>query len=36
MVNSEHNVAGIRATREAMKWVFDAKTKKGDVSPLYE
>ena len=34
MVNSEHNVAGIRATREAMKWVFDAK--KGDVSPLYE
>lgn len=34
MVNSEHNVAGVRATREAMKWAFDAK--KGDVSPLYE
>jgi len=34
IVNSEHNVAGIRATREAMKWMFDAK--KGDISPLYE
>ena len=34
MVNSEHHVAGIRATREAMKWIFDAKP--GDVSPLYE
>ena len=34
MANSEHNVAGIRATREAMKWIFDAKA--GDVSPLYE
>ena len=34
MVNSEHYVAGIRATREAMKWIFDAKP--GDVSPLYE
>ena len=34
MMNSEHHVAGIRATREAMKWIFDAKP--GDVSPLYE
>lgn len=34
VVNSEHNVAGIRATRETMKWLFDAK--EGDVSPLYE
>ena len=34
MVNSEHNVAGVRATREAMKWVFDAN--KGEISPLYE
>lgn len=34
MMNSEHNVAGIRATREAMKWVFDSK--EGEVSPLYE
>ena len=32
--NSEHNVANLRATREAMKWIFDAKA--GDVSPLYE
>ncbi len=32
--NSEHTVAGVRSTREAMKWIFDAK--EGDVSPLYE
>ena len=34
LYNSEHNVAGLRATREAMKWIFDAK--EGEVSPLYE
>jgi len=34
IVNSEHNVVGVRATREAMKWLFDAKP--GQVSPLYE
>ncbi len=34
LFNSEHNVAGIRSTREAMKWIFDAKA--GEVSPLYE
>ena len=34
IMNSEHNVAGIRATRETMKWIFDAKP--GQVSPLYE
>ena len=34
IVNSEHYVAGVRATREAMKWIFDAKP--GQVSPLYE
>ena len=34
LLNSEHNVAGLRSTREAMKWIFDAK--EGDVSPLYE
>jgi len=34
MANYEHNVAGLRATREAMKWIFDAKA--GEVSPLYE
>ncbi len=32
--SSEHNVVGLRATREAMKWIFDAKA--GQVSPLYE
>ena len=34
LLNSEHNVAGLRATRETMKWIFDAK--EGEVSPLYE
>ncbi len=34
LYNSEHNVAGVRSTREAMKWIFDAKA--GEVSPLYE
>ena len=34
MFNSEHNVVGLCSTREAMKWLFDAK--EGDVSPLYE
>ncbi|MBP5777835.1 MAG: SurA N-terminal domain-containing protein [Prevotella sp.] len=34
LFNSEHNVAGLRATRETMKWIFDAKP--GEVSPLYE
>lgn len=32
--NSEHYVAGIRSTRETMKWIFDSK--EGKVSPLYE
>jgi peptidyl-prolyl cis-trans isomerase D len=31
---ADHNIAGVRSTREAMKWVFDAKP--GQVSPLYE
>ena len=34
LYNSEHNVVGLRSTREAMKWIFDAKA--GEVSPLYE
>ncbi len=34
LFNSEHNVAGLRSTRDAMKWIFDAK--EGEVSPLYE
>jgi peptidyl-prolyl cis-trans isomerase D len=34
LASYEHNVAGVRGTREAMKWIFDAK--KGELSPLYE
>ena len=34
MFNSEHFVAGIRGTRDALKWVFEAK--EGNLSPLYE
>lgn len=29
-----HNVAGVRATRDALKWIFAAK--EGEISPLYE
>ena len=32
--NSEHTVAGIGSTNEAMKWLFGAK--ENEVSPLYE
>lgn len=32
--NSNHNVANLRATREALKWVFESK--EGEISPLYE
>lgn len=32
--NSEHYVANIRGTRDAMKWIFDAK--ENTISPLYE
>ena len=31
---SSHNLAGIRSTREALKWLFDAK--EGAVSTMYE
>ena len=34
LYNSEHNVAGLRSTRDAMKWIYEAKA--GQVSPLYE
>lgn len=34
VTTAEHNLAGIRSTREAMRWLFEAK--KGAVSPLYE
>ena len=31
---ASHRVAGLRATREALKWAFGAKV--GEISPLYE
>ena len=34
MFSYEHYVAGIPSTKEALRWVFDAK--KGDISQLYE
>lgn len=34
VTTAQHYLAGIRSTREAMKWLFAAK--KGDVSPMYE
>ncbi len=34
VTTAEHNLAGIRSTRDAMRWLFEAK--KGSVSPLYE
>lgn len=36
MGSSEHYVAGVRSTRDAMRWIFDGDTKPGAVSPLYE
>lgn len=34
VVNSQHNVANIHSTHDALKWIFEAK--EGDVSQLYE
>ncbi len=34
ITTSAHNLANIRATRDALKWVFEAK--EGQVSPMYE
>lgn len=34
MMSSEHNIGGIKGTKEALKWAFSAKP--GDVSGLYE
>lgn len=34
VTTTAHNLAGIRATRDALKWVFEAK--EGQVSPMYE
>ncbi len=36
MSSTEHNVVNVRSTRDALRWIFDEKTKVGDVSPLYE
>ena len=35
VAKNAHGIAGIRATRDALKWVFD-EAKVGDVSQLYE
>ena len=32
--NNEHSVGGVKNTREALKWIFEAN--EGEVSPLYE
>ena len=34
VTTAEHNLAGVRSTRDAMRWLFDAKA--GDVSSMYE
>ncbi len=34
ITTSQHNLAGIRSTRDAMKWLFEAK--EGEVSKMYE
>ena len=34
VTTAEHNLAGIRGTRDALKWIFEAK--EGQISPMYE
>ncbi|MGN0233317.1 MAG: peptidylprolyl isomerase [Bacteroidaceae bacterium] len=34
--STEHYVANVHSTRDALRWIFDEDTKVGDVSPLYE
>jgi peptidyl-prolyl cis-trans isomerase D len=34
VTTAQHNVAGVRSTRDALKWLFEAK--EGQVSPMYE
>lgn len=34
LTTSQHTVANVRGTREALKWIFSAK--EGEISPLYE
>ena len=36
VTSTDHNVAGVASTRDALRWIFDTKTEVGDVSPLYE
>ena len=35
MYASEHNVAGISGTREALRWLFNEDTKVGEISEIY-
>ncbi|MCF0197152.1 MAG: peptidylprolyl isomerase, partial [Bacteroidaceae bacterium] len=34
--STEHYVANVKSTREAMRWLFNEDTKINDISPLYE
>ena len=34
VTTTQHNLVGVHSTRDAMKWLFDAKA--GEVSPMYE
>ena len=34
ITTTQHNLVGVHSTRDAMKWLFDAKA--GEVSPMYE
>ncbi len=34
LANTEHNIANIRGSHDALKWIFDANEK--EISPLYE
>lgn len=36
MFSNEHSVAGVKSTRDVLRWVFNEDTEVGDVSPLYE
>ena len=35
MFASEHNVAGISSTRDALRWIFNKDTKVGEISEIY-
>ena len=36
MFSNEHSVAGVKSTRDVLRWIFNEDTEVGDVSPLYE